>query len=74
MLNESVSVSAESVNDAIDDVSTDEAITQDLNFDLDDEILPCVPFSEGFKQCDKVTKHCMCNLLQKDLPRHLVIL
>ena len=52
----------------------DEAITQDLNFDLDDDILPCVSFSEGLKQHDKVAKHHICHLHQKDLPRHLVIL
>ena len=74
LLIESVAISTESMNDLIDDVSMDEAITEDLNFDLDDDILPCVSFSEGLKQHDKVTKHCTHHFHQKNLPRHLVIL
>ena len=74
MLIESVTVSQEPITELIDDMSMDEAITQDLNFDFDDDILPCISFSEGLKQHDKVTKHYTCHLHKKDLPRCLVIL
>ena len=74
LLIESVTVSQEPITELIDDMSMDEAITQDLNFDFDDDILPCISFSEGLKQHDKVTKHYTCHLHEKDLPRYLVIL
>ena len=74
MLIESVAISQEPMTELIDDVSMDEAITQDLNSDLDDEILHCILFSEGLKQHDKVTKHCIYHLHKKDIPRYLVIL
>ena len=50
LLIESVAISQEHTTELIDDVSMDEAITQDLNFDFDDDILPCISFSEGLKQ------------------------
>ena len=74
LLIESVAISKEPMKELIDDVSMDEAITQDLNFDLEDDILPCVSFSEGLKQHDKATKHHIYHLHKKDLQRCLVIL
>ena len=35
----------------------DEAITEELSFNHDEEVLPCKYFSEGLKQHEKITKH-----------------
>ena len=52
----------------------DEAITAELCFNHDADVLPCKSFSKGLKQHNKITKRCVHHLQNEDIPRYLVVL
>ena len=72
--NDSSHINEENDEEIIDDLSMHEALTEDLCFNYDEDILPCESFSERLKQHDKITKHHVHHLHNNDLPRHLVFL